>query len=443
MSNEEIQNSEVTSELDNVTSDLNDLFANLDNLSEGDLQITERKAGSLASLAEELAKGGTFNPEWKFRLCKPSSESLLTWFVPTTDIKECPYEVLAVRGVPVGIFHGLSLYDSNTSNTVCHTVAIVPDKDTVYYNELGPLTQPLYNGVAYQKENTPSRDIIRMYPYGSRKFSCAECIKAGLHQQQYISKDGTVQTDKCNGSSSILIVVSHLAISKTDLTTKTRKVEWVPVQAVKDSDGNQVYKGPFVLHVSIRAGSARFPNDALTNLTPPDTKCWSKFYAELAQNDLVTDYLGHENVGHLLAPVLVEMWAGKPTDPKKYLSATVKALPGFRIANPELINTVAMQKLVAGCYEIYKKEYVAYGGKLVDGKLPAKSFNITEDEEQRALQQHIAKRVVLAISEEQSTQKAANPMALKSAAVEDNEDAVDTTTTPVSEMPVVFSRNGK
>lgn len=368
--------------------DLNNLFADFQ-VNEADLQAADvQSKGVLAELAEQLTGSGGSSPEWRMRSCKPTSEQFLTWFVPNTDIKEVPSEVHAVRGVPVGIFYGMSLFNSQTKSTDCRTVAIAPnaDPEKVYFNGLGPLSKNLYNGVAYQEENVPSRDILAMNPWGSRGFSCAECIRNGLHQHTYMDKQSKEQTDRCGGSISVLMLVTALAVSKTNLKQRTRTIEWQDVTAVKDSDGNQIYSGPFILHVSFRAGSANWKGDMTLKCepadpTPANLQSWTKFYEELVKAKQVTDtFQDGTDIGHLMANAVVEMWAAKPVDAQlsKYITATVKSLVGFRqvpddtaialgsssFPYGQLKGTVLMGKAMAAFYEGYRQEYISLGGKL-------------------------------------------------------------------------------
>lgn len=420
-------------------------------VTEADLQTqVERQTGGLVSLAEETAvRGGA--PEWKFRVLKAISSDTFKWNVPGTDITEVS-NVVGIKGFPIAVYYGFQFYSQKEKTQICSAIALGQNGEDSNEVPLGPLTKPMYNGLGYRKEGEevrPSKDLVTMNPYGSRGFSCVDCINNGLHTVEYATDKGQ-QTDSCGGSATMIFVVTELATLAIERRSRTQTVKWSAVNEMRDENGELIFEGPFLLTVSISKGSFYYKDQLKVDPIPADLKCLSEFWGNCVSNNLVTDFLSERPLGHLAIPAFVELWAAQPADPKsKAVGPLVKCLPAFRLseANVGLLGTVAMERYLAFAYSLYLSEYKKLGGKVKADNtgFEVKTFTLPEPEAiDKSIKQAKAAMVKIGGPVKEKTNPFAN--AQKSAAVpvsdEDSNAAIDVTaeSTP-DEMPDVFSRS--
>lgn len=363
-----------------------ELFADID-LS--DLPAEVAAAGSLVDVAAAGVKGGFNTPEYQLRTVKPTSNETLQWQIPGMEYNEVPSDVIALRGYPVGMFFNMSMYSSQDRKTACRTVAL-DNEGGLYHNTLGPMTNLMYSGNEYGKPNQPSQQLLRQNPIGSRGFSCADCIRAGLHEQTYVDSKNAQKTDRCGGAATLVMLVTDMVIRRVDVKTRQASLDWTRLEDYSH-EGNTFFDKPVLMRVEFRASAANWKQDVqikcapIEPMIPSDLRSWNKFYEKIINDRLLTDVDAKGNpLGHLRINSPIEVWSVKPLDTQKdkvFTSNTIRSMVGFKLPDEDLSYNIGGKSLTYGdmkamgnllptlsdsCYNVYRQEYVALGGKLSD-----------------------------------------------------------------------------
>lgn len=280
------------------------------------------------------------DPNRVFRLIKATSDSKLNWDAPGAEgFKEIPHlDILGLRGVVLSIGGGFILYNSESRQTICTTVAIHPNRGRSVEGSY-PMPALPYSPVKYGTTNTPDPMVDLFNPQGSRMKSCAECVKAGENVNTYVDSKGQQQVNECSLSTNILFYVKELGIAKQKLRERKTEIVWTPITEILDEESNALFTKPIIVRISIsramatsniRAGSNKMqvPTIATGGYVPEDYTGLSGFRTKLFKSGLAQS----DKVRNILYTPIVEMYSAQPLEAyRANMSQMTAAVPVFSL----------------------------------------------------------------------------------------------------------------
>jgi len=287
------------------------------------------------------------------RLTKLASNTTINWKTPGSDFDELDKPAHALKGVIVMTRYGLSLYDSEQNKGMCRTTKIEPNNLPSHVDPL-PMPSPMYSPQAYDSNPPePSPELTRWNPYGSRGFSCVECVNTNRHVNTYVDKNGVPHTDTCGLNTMVLMCVYQIGYKKTIPSKGVELIEWVNTQDIVDAEGNHPYADePLFVNLSI----SRMP--VMKSIGPKlSIKNASKggYIPDNAQtlNTFMRESYTKGNVypsGNLLVNnMVVDMFLGTPVGDNKP-PETIKSIPVFCVDTSLQEDTTSLVRLAYSNY---------------------------------------------------------------------------------------------
>jgi hypothetical protein len=220
-------------------------------IEDGMFEEIDQDSVILERMALEQSTSSNSDPDdFIFRALKTAKGQNFTFFHHGEDGKETSIvdrqDVFALRGVPIKMRFGYSLFDGGSTN-ICRTVgAQIGDRRI---QTTHPLARPIYSpGLIGDNvsENTPRQEIIALNPIGSRGKSCAECVSSGDHiHLNEPKKEGDPTTPSyCSLQTSVIFCVFEVGILKPELKNG---IPYDGVEWIKASEFKNVYAPPTIL----------------------------------------------------------------------------------------------------------------------------------------------------------------------------------------------------
>jgi hypothetical protein len=299
-------------------------------IEDGMFEEIDQDSVILERMALEQSTSSNSDPDdFIFRALKTAKGQNFTFFHHGEDGKETSIvdrqDVFALRGVPIKMRFGYSLFDGGSTN-ICRTVgAQIGDRRI---QSTHPLARPIYSpGLIGDNvsENTPRQEIIALNPIGSRGKSCAECVSSGEHiHLNEPKKEGDPTTPSyCSLQTSVIFCVFEVGILKPELKNGIPYdgVEWIKASEFKNVYGAPMADGPFIANIrmSKKAATVSISNKRLQplvepfNAIPAQVKTTSQVIRALYDNNLVKPMKIRGN-DELMYMLVSEVWAGRPTE---------------------------------------------------------------------------------------------------------------------------------
>ena len=181
-----------------------------------------------------------------------------------------PQPVYGFRGVMVNFGHGLSLYDSSQSKSVCWTIGAY-EKDSLGNEEfirgINPAVLPIRYAEEYNAPGKPHADLLHAGTKGVRGKTCVECVQA--RENFILSADGESK-NSCAPFCSMLFYVTEVLMrfEQREMVNGRRTVQsedvWLSLasggqrRAWVDMYGEPYYQKPVMVQFRLSAYQLRY-----------------------------------------------------------------------------------------------------------------------------------------------------------------------------------------
>jgi len=300
------------------------------------------------------------------RVCKLASDRSISWFIPSTEIKEVNADICAVRGFIIEPKFGFRLFDSEEKRSICNTTSLELPSGMKVENQM-PMPLPIYSPQKFGTSQ-PADALHKWGLMGSRGKSCAECVLAGENTKSYTDAAGKPQTDSCGLNSKVLFYVTQVGINKYNAATRSTSVSWVNVVDLKDDEGQPLYQTPFILTMQIsrmpvtKAIGANLQVKTVSNggTAPEGSQTLQSFLNGMHKSGQV---VATRN-GKLIYRACVEMHLAQPTEAfAKSMSTMVKSIPVFSVYTSERLEADGgLEKMLVLAHQQYEADLKAAGG---------------------------------------------------------------------------------